>query len=466
MMRRLVILMAVTVAGVGLSACDWSEFRYGPDQTGYNSGETTLSTSNVAQLVQKYSATPDGSYVSSALIANGVVYITSAPPRGYGAELETYDGAGLTNCSGTPHTCAPLWTTGADVSPYSDAIIAGGMVYVASGDAIDVFDAAGNTNCSGSPKVCEPLWSYSVPGGLNHGDPTVANGILYVAGNLYQPGGQGLAAFDATGSTNCSGTPKICQPLWTAPVAAITAPAVANGVVYVSTDAYGITLQAYDASGKTNCSGAPTVCQPLWSGQTASTSLFVGGGQPAVAGGHVYVTASSDFPTPFSTLFAFDASGGPNCSGTPRVCQPLWSAPKSYSEGFADAPAVANGVVYAGSAQGLDAYDASGKTSCSGTPTVCQPLWTGDPGVGFGVPSVANGVVYVAAAQTLYAFDAAGKLDCSGTPTTCGQLWSETISGYVASAPSISNGMVYLTTEQTQSPAGGGATYLYAFGLP
>jgi hypothetical protein len=44
-----------------------------------------------------------------------------------------------------------------------------------------------------------------------------------------------LYAFDAAGSTNCSGNPPTCSPLWTATTGSVlvSSPAVANGVVYV-----------------------------------------------------------------------------------------------------------------------------------------------------------------------------------------------------------------------------------------
>jgi outer membrane protein assembly factor BamB len=59
----------------------------------------------------------------------------------------------------------------------------------------------------------------------------VANGVVYVGSDDTK-----LYAFDATGTTNCSGTPKVCSSLWTFPTdAAIQAsPAVVNGKVYVN----------------------------------------------------------------------------------------------------------------------------------------------------------------------------------------------------------------------------------------
>ena len=82
-------------------------------------------------------------------------------------------------------------------------------------------------------------------------------------------------------------------------------------------------------------------------------------------------------------------------------------------------PAVANGVVYVGSGDDkLYAFDAPGNTNCSGMPRICSPLWTAPTGAAVdSSPAVANGVVFVGSFDHhLYAFDAAGNLGCSGTP--------------------------------------------------
>jgi len=63
-------------------------------------------------------------------------------------------------------------------------------------------------------------------------------------------------------------------------------------------------------------------------------------------------------------------------------------------------PSVAGGVVYVGSASPHDhilyAFDAAGVTGCSGSPKVCAPLWTTTTGGNLGSPAIAGGVVYVA----------------------------------------------------------------------
>ena len=73
----------------------------------------------------------------------------------------------------------------------SSPLIAGGVVYVGSGNTLYALDAAGVVNCSGSPKTCTPLWSADT-GGQVLSSPSVMNRLAYVGsgdGKLY--------AFDA-----------------------------------------------------------------------------------------------------------------------------------------------------------------------------------------------------------------------------------------------------------------------------
>ena len=168
--------------------------------------------------------------------------------------------------------------------------------------------------------------------------------MVYVSTNPPQPDGGTLQAFDAAGNTNCSGTPKISAPIWGAVVgdSVASSPAVSGGVVYVGSDhdaAGGGALLAFDAAGSTNCSGG--FCQPLWKAALGGGAISDRASSPAVTGGVVYI-GSKD-----GKLYAFDAAGNTNCSGSPKTCQPLWTA--TTGAGIQASPAVANGVVYVGS---------------------------------------------------------------------------------------------------------------------
>jgi hypothetical protein len=278
----------------------------------------------------------------------------------------------------------------------------------------------------------------------------VVNGTVYVAG-------QSLEAFDANGATSCSGSPKVCQPLWTGVSGTFTAPAVANNVVYTTGETTGSAqVFAYSANGTTNCSGVPTTCTPLWTGTMAvptSTSA------PSVANGVVYTESNN------GKLFAFDANGITGCTGAPTTCSPLWTAALSGTPQFDSSPAVANGIVYAPSST-LQAFDAKGISNCAGTPKTCTPLWSYNVDVYNASHSVANGLVFIGSLSgsqssgfEFMAFDANGKVDCTGTPRTCTALWSGEASGVLAS-PAIANGKVYVADSSFNL---GLTTHLYAW---
>src|SRR5262249_35484045 len=210
-----------------------------------------------------------------------------------------------------------------------------------SDSRLDAFDAAGNVNCSGTPKICAPLWT-ALMGGLPS-SPAVGNGGVYTGsddGRLY--------AFDAAGNNNCSGSPKACAPLWTGPTGAaiFSSPAVANGVVYVGSDDG--RLYAFDAGGNFNCSGSPKTCAPLWTTDPTGSSIE---SSPAVANGVVYVGPTG------GAVYAFDAAGNIGCAGVPKICPPLWSV-NTGGTYHADlgSPSVAYGKLFAGSSIGLSVY--------------------------------------------------------------------------------------------------------------
>ena len=345
--------------------------HYGPGRTGYQPNETQIGTGNVGRLAQartyRAAANP-----SAPLIANGVLYVDTGT-------LYAFDATGAANCSAAPAACTPLWT--APTAYFHGMTIANGDVYVSDGEGIQAFDAAGSKNCSGTPKVCVPLWATSTHSSTGpaftpgSGSPVVAGGVLYVPGYgdglPLSTGGAYVAAFDAAGSAGCSGSPTVCVPMWTttglpASTANTGSPAIgANGVLYIANQ----TLYAFDAAGSASCSGTPKVCAPLWTAATSNSPTY---SAPAVANGTVYVGSWN------AKLYAFGAAGSTNCSAsaTGKTCTPLWTAATPASIG--GTPAVANGVVYTVSGNGtLSAFDAAGSKDCSGTVTAktCTPLW-------------------------------------------------------------------------------------------
>jgi outer membrane protein assembly factor BamB len=249
------------------------------------------------------------------------------------------------------------------------------------------------------------------------------------------------------------------QEVWTAASGAVTStPVVSDGLVYVGTASN--RLVAYDANGIDGCSGVPVVCAPSWRSGNLFGAIV---GSPAVAGGVVYVAGVGQ------RLYAFDAKGGANCTGTPLTCTPLWTA--TLGGEAQSSVTAAGGRVFVSAIVGFDhvlyAFDAAGVTGCSGTPKTCTPLWTASVPIislataGRAVPAFANGLVYMAfgeqpadddsGAAAVLAFDAAGQIGCSGSPATCSPLFSGRTDGAsVLSSASVVDGVVYAAADDGQ----------------
>ena len=278
--------------------------------------------------------------------------------------------------------------------------------------------------------------------------PIVAGGVLYEGSNDGK-----LYAFDASGNTNCTGSaPKTCEPLWTAQTGGSisSTPAKSGNTVYAGSSD-GI-LYAFDAAGNTNCSGSPKTCLPLWTANTFSSINF---SSPVVAGGRVFVGTAE----PPYKLEAFDAAGVNQCTGVPKQCSPLWI--HEFNGAVLSSPAVANGILYVGAGNSLYAFNAAPDASCGGTPPQCRPLWIGPTGDAvFSSPAVVNGVVYVGSNDgLLYAFSTTVGAQCAGSQHVCLPLWrgrgnAGNLSESMLSSPAVANGVVYI---------GSGDGYLYAF---
>ena len=232
--------------------------------------------------------TPSG-VVSSPAVAGGLVYVASTD-----GGLRAFDAAGVTNCTGTPKVCQPVWTAATEQFSDSSPAVAGGVVYLAGNKTLSAFDAAGVTGCGGTPTTCTPLWT-ATTGLAMFSSPAVAGGVVYVG--AYD---KKLYAFDAGGVTGCSGVPKTCAPLWTGATLGedgiISSPAVANGLVFIGSGSFDHRVYAFDAAGTTGCSGTPRTCTPLWTGDTPGGARS----SPAVSGDSLYIGSDQAVLTVFS----------------------------------------------------------------------------------------------------------------------------------------------------------------------
>lgn len=235
---------AATLLGLVLAAssCGWSTLGHDAARTGGNIAEIAISPGNVATLSEAWTAT-----------------------------LGT----------GPSDQSSAAW------SP----VVGSHVVVVGSKDGVlRAFDAAGVTNCSGAPRACQPMWQAAVPG--EPLTPTVSDATVHVTA------GNSLYAFDATGVTNCDGVPRVCQPLWQASPA-VDSPVVTGGIVYVSA---GTTIAAYDAAGTMGCGGTPRTCEPIWRSQPAACAGVATEcrfSAPSIEGGRLYAVWARVARRPF-----------------------------------------------------------------------------------------------------------------------------------------------------------------------
>jgi hypothetical protein len=449
--RSLSGFLALLAVGLLASGCDWSQFGFSSSHNGDNAFETSISPANASTLTLKFTSLagtgPNGPIAAEAEV-NGVLFAASySIPLGFGfaPTLYAFSADGTTGCGSGPMTCAALWTASLGTNDQFDYTLAvsNGVVYVNGGPGLEAFDAAGHTNCSGTPDVCQPLWQASVT--WNDGAPTVSNGAVFVTSN------GDLEAFDASGNMNCSGTPKVCSPIWISHISSnSTVVTVSNGIAYVLSNSGGTfgTVVALDANGNSGCTGAPKVCAPLWEyaliDQASESGNYV-----SVSGSTLYVGNSrvvSIHPlTIEGSLQAFDANGADGCSGTPKICSPVWTSPTPsggppvVGDGFSFPPPVGS--------TPFAAFDANGsKRWTSSIPAT--PL------------AIGGSVLYASDSSNVYAFDANGSTGC--TNSACSPLWSTNRpnGSVVVQNAIVANGMLYVATQETS-----GIGEILAYGL-
>ena len=319
----------------------------------------------------------------AAAVVGKTVYAVS------GDKLYAFDALKSSLCPQL-QTCQPLWTAplGQSAGPFAP-VVADGEVFLTtrSGD-VEAFDAAGVTNCpAGLPPTCTPLWKHSFGVDTFTGPPAIIPATSGSAGIVFvseMTNAARVAAYseDGTFLGESAALPSVV----------VSSPAIANGRIAVSGFSANTTTPVL------------IVLDPELVVQWTSTDL--GGGKapsaPAITNGKVFVANSA------GRLAAFKAAG---CSSS--TCSPVWTS-VALGAGNSVAPIVANGVAFlaakAGS-NGLDqvfAFDAEGLVSCSGTPRVCSPLWIWPSGVVGSGMSVFGGGLWVTGGTFISEFTPGG----------------------------------------------------------
>ena len=357
----------------------WPQFHLDATHRGWDTAETILSRSNVSQLQVKWSMSPANGF-SPPVVANGILYVTTFD------SLEAFDASnGL-----------PVWTfvPSVVVARISMPVVANGEVFIAVNIPNHPFKPCKGVVYAVDAATGVMTWQ-ARSGCSNSTSMTVAPSLL-IAGSSFD-----VNAF----------SPSTGHLLWTFPTGGSieSTPAVAAGVVYVSSDDGN--LYAIDAS----------TGLELW-------SYPIGGGpsSPAVAGGVVYIGSLDGH------LNALDVVTG----------LLNWSFPTGSL--IVSSPSIAAGLVYFGAQNGnvyaLRASDGGMRWTFP----------TGFSNVGAFDPSIANAVVYVGAdSGTFYALNS----------STGQQIWSF-VTPDVA-APAVADGNIYATSVDYF-----GTTVVYDFGLP
>ncbi|MBV9571720.1 MAG: PQQ-binding-like beta-propeller repeat protein [Alphaproteobacteria bacterium] len=294
---------------------------------------------------------------------------------------------------------------------HSSPAVVNGVVYI--GEDTGVLWAFPADGC-GSDLCTAPLWKSTYLAQIVD-SPTVVNGIVYVGSQTSFDSNDGkLNAFAAKGC----GHKSECAPLWQGDAGKESilesSPVYANGVIFIGS--YGGKLYAFNAEG---C--GKKLCQPLWTGKMGSTN------STALVYKNVVYIGSND-----GHLYAFNAEG---CGK--KSCNPIWTG-DTHGATFDSSPAVANGIVYIGSAHALSAFDASG----CGAKT-CTALWQAIDDEAFfdASPAIYRGRVYLPWESQINIYDAKG---CG--KETCGPvavLFGTGMQDAIASSPTIANGVVY-----------------------
>ena len=374
----------------------WPFFHYDLAHTGVNPTETILRPGNVSRLrvlwQRKVPKVLDGIVNSSVAVGSNAVYVGNGD--GYLYAFKRPGGA-------------LRWRAKTGRSIQSSPAIAHGVVYVGSNDGyLYAFRArtgfrvwrvkTGVLVGSSSPTVVDGVVYIATISDLNMGGALLAVGAqrgnvrwtanILSSGSASSPTVVGDTVYVGNSSGDVLAYPTLCstpcQTKWLYELDApeIGTPVVADGKVFVSADGDGGSfVYALPAS----C--GEFVCEPLWHANTVTPFTFA---TPAVSDGVVY--------TQGFRVYAFDE----NCGTGDAVCRPLWVGNAKGST----SPAVANGVVYAGSASGrLVAY----RVGCARGGKTCKPLYRGPAtgGTPFAAsPAVVAGKVYYAASTSVRTF--------------------------------------------------------------
>jgi hypothetical protein len=222
------------------------------------------------------SCSPTGALMA----ANGRLFVQVSTVDPYGdfqSGQAWFDENGVTGCSGSPPHCVAT-------------IGSGGLVAIGPvgthGSIVSTYQTIGDQGSAAIVVVTDPtsqlLWDQVVQTAPPGNNASSAIGKAAAEGStVFLPTGSGVQAWAVDQPATCTRltTAPPCQPLWRTAGPAIEL-SVANGVLY---DDAG---RAYDASGTVNCSGTPKTCTPI--AQVGPTAHNAARTETEIVNGWVY----------------------------------------------------------------------------------------------------------------------------------------------------------------------------------
>ena len=400
----------VGVVAMTLAGC-WYQPGQGPDRTGYNPFETVISAANVADLTEQWTAPTDEVGVGDPVVSNAGVHVNAGNGSYYGFD---------------PATGTRLWKR--DLAP-EGSFLFGSQPFA---DAGTLLVSYGRGNLGGSYTVERLDGATGASLGIvdTFGVVNGQRGSLMVQHRVgFGSGGPVATSLKVSDSADPAvGWSGIVYPSTNMSAPAVTlgeAGVYQAGIGFVSTAdpfTFGNGVRAWALSGVATC-GSPGIRCPKW-----ATPLDGSGTIPVLNDAEsVLYTA-----TAAGTAYAVSTADG----------SILWSAPLGAPASAI--PALADGVLYVPTADGrLVALDGDG---CGAV--TCSPLWSATVGAGTtgsisDQPAVAGGVVFTGWGDgSVHAFAAAG---CGSA--TCSPLWSASTGSAISGAPAVSNGQLYVGTQ-------------------
>jgi outer membrane protein assembly factor BamB len=337
--RGPLVLIVVVLFSVVLAGCDWAQFGFDATHGGFNPREPALYAGAVTRLARAWHR----DVVFGPVVANGHLYATAGGPQT--SELFSLN----------PSTGAVQWQVSTASGIATAPVVAGSTVYVTTGQfsplssAVKAYDAATGAFRWATPANVPP--ECTIAGIPN--PPTVAAGLVVFTSGSGPNRPSAACAFDAsTGAFE-----------WSSVLpgnAGISAPAVANGEVFVAAGGFG-------ASGPQTTVRALDVADGSVTWTKTVTNSFATG-TVVVAHGRVLVPAGK--------LLTFDAA-----TGAPGWTSTADEVSATLDTVIASAP---------GTVRALSLVDGSERWSITGPSSVTL----------FGKPAIASGVAYVGSVQT------------------------------------------------------------------